>query len=132
MYPQLRYCLNQQKKHLVGKMKRSREERINMLQTSCDGEQPNNQRVIVYTIPLPTVLGSTFKALSNRLIITTEERKVPKSKTWILLRSITHGHLPVPKAALERPPNSSLEYRTVSYRYKIYNQEIPAHPRAEA
>lgn len=87
MYSQLRYCLNQKKKHLVGTMKRCREERINMLQTSCDGEQPNNQRVIVYYIPQPTILGSTFTALSNRLIITTEERKDPKSKIWILKRS---------------------------------------------
>jgi len=132
MYPQLRYCLNQQRKQLAGIMKRCREERINMLQTSCDGEQPKCQRVIVYTIPQPTVLGTTFITLSNRLIITTEERKVPKSKTWILKRSNPMVTCQSPKQRWEGYQTRLLNTgRNQSYRWKICDQELSAHPRAE-
>ena len=130
MNPQLRYCLNLQNRHLVGTMKRCRENWINMFPPSCDGETTEVSAVGSEFIS-PTHI-SRFHIHHNTQSIDLNNRrtKSPKFKTWILTQSAPQVTYQSPNQ-LGKLPNSSLEHRMVSPRGKIYDQELPVHPRAD-
>ena len=95
-------------------------------------KQPKYQRLEVNLFPQPTFLGSTFTIIPNQLILTTEERKVPKSKTWDLIQSTPLVTCQSPKQRWKCYQTHPIKHRTASFQDKIYDQDLPAYPRAEA